>query len=285
MRQPELGKKISELRKAKGLTQEELVEKCNISVRTIQRIETGDVTPRMYTIKTILAALDHDLDAISDGTEFTEPLTNRVKDFLIADIDPDNHRDRPGLVNQLNIAWIAGIVYFALGFLEAAAEYYRFTTDELIFGSAAYVAIKLFTLVSVVFFLGGLIAVGGIFGNYLLKIVSMILIGAIALTIAYDIVSIFYDSFERQAVLSAISVSFGGMGIIFGIALRRLDRSLGRTADFAGLFEIMAGCFFLTVFFAFMGFIVQIPAILLEIILIYKTMEIVKAKEVVNSLA
>jgi len=281
MKQPDLGKKISELRKAKGLTQEELVEKCNISVRTIQRIETGDVTPRMYTLKTILAALDHDLDAISDGTEFTEPLTNRVKDFLMGDIDVS----RPGLVNQLNIAWIAGVVYFALGFLEAAAEYYRFTTDELIFGSAAYVAIKVFTLVTVVLFLRGLIAVGGIFGNYLLKIVSMILIGAIALAIAYDILSIFYDSFERQAVLSAISISFGGMGIIFGIALRRLDRSLGRTAELAGLFEIMAGCFFLTIFFAFMGFIVQIPAILLEIILIYKTMETVKAKEVVNSLA
>lgn len=38
MKQPELGKKISELRKAKGLTQEELVEKCNLNVRTIQRI-------------------------------------------------------------------------------------------------------------------------------------------------------------------------------------------------------------------------------------------------------
>ena len=111
MKQPELGKKISELRKAKGLTQEELVEKCNISVRTIQRIETGDVTPRMYTIKTILAALDHDLDAISDdGTQFTEPISNRVKDFLMIDVD----LSRPGLVNQLNIAWIAGIVYFAL---------------------------------------------------------------------------------------------------------------------------------------------------------------------------
>jgi len=236
----------------------------------------------MYTIKTILAALDHDLDAISDdGTQFTEPLSNRVKDFLMVDVD----MSRPGLVNQLNIAWIAGIVYFALGFLEAAAEYYRFTTDELIFGSAAYVVIKVFTLVSVVFFLRGLIAVGGIFGNYLLKIVSMILIGAIALAIAYDIISIFYDSFERQAVLTAVSISFGGMGIIFGIALRRLDRSLGRTAELAGLFEIMAGCFFITVFFAFMGFIVQIPAILFEIILIYKTMETVKAKEVVNSLA
>jgi len=36
MNQPDLGKKIAELRKAKGLTQEELVEKCNLSVRTLQ---------------------------------------------------------------------------------------------------------------------------------------------------------------------------------------------------------------------------------------------------------
>ena len=198
MRQPELGKKISELRKAKGLTQEELVEKCNISVRTIQRIETGDVTPRMYTIKTILAALDHDLDAISDsGTEFTEPLSNRVKDFLMIDVD----LSRPGLANQLNVAWIAGIVYFALGFLEAAAEYYRFTTDELIFGSAAYVVDQVLHIGLCRILSSRIDCRWRIFGNYLLKIVSMVLIGAIALAIAYDIVSIFYDSFDDKRSL------------------------------------------------------------------------------------
>ena len=36
MKQPLLGKKIIELRKQKGLTQEDLVEKCSINVRTIQ---------------------------------------------------------------------------------------------------------------------------------------------------------------------------------------------------------------------------------------------------------
>jgi transcriptional regulator with XRE-family HTH domain len=61
MKQPELGKKIAELRKAKGLTQEELVEKCNINVRTLQRIETGEATPRSYTIKMIFAALDYNI--------------------------------------------------------------------------------------------------------------------------------------------------------------------------------------------------------------------------------
>ncbi|MBN3519861.1 helix-turn-helix transcriptional regulator [Algoriphagus lutimaris] len=57
MKQPELGRKISEIRKAKGLTQEELVEMSNLNVRTIQRIEAGEVTPRSYTIKALFEAL------------------------------------------------------------------------------------------------------------------------------------------------------------------------------------------------------------------------------------
>jgi transcriptional regulator with XRE-family HTH domain len=59
MNQPELGKKIVELRKSKGLTQDELVEKCNLNIRTLQRIEYGEVTPRNYTLKIILSALDY----------------------------------------------------------------------------------------------------------------------------------------------------------------------------------------------------------------------------------
>lgn len=59
MKQPELGRKIADLRKAKGYTQEELVEKCNLSVRTLQRIESGEVVPRSHTIRVIFAALDY----------------------------------------------------------------------------------------------------------------------------------------------------------------------------------------------------------------------------------
>jgi len=54
MKQPETGRKIFELRMEKGLTQEEHLERCNISVRAIQRIEAGEVTPRSHTIKKIL---------------------------------------------------------------------------------------------------------------------------------------------------------------------------------------------------------------------------------------
>ncbi len=57
MEQPNLGKRISGLRKAKGLTQEELAEQCKVSTRTLQRIESGVVTPRAYTVRAIFAAL------------------------------------------------------------------------------------------------------------------------------------------------------------------------------------------------------------------------------------
>ncbi len=66
IQQPELGKKIADLRKAKGLTQEELVEKCNLNVRTLQRIESGEATPRTYTLRLIFGALEYPFDKSND---------------------------------------------------------------------------------------------------------------------------------------------------------------------------------------------------------------------------
>ncbi|MCE1169629.1 MAG: helix-turn-helix domain-containing protein [Sphingobacteriia bacterium] len=82
MKQPELGKKIIELRKSKGLTQEELVEKCNLNVRTLQRIEAGEVNPRNYTKKSIFVALDYDENAASINKENTlKKIYNQLQKF------------------------------------------------------------------------------------------------------------------------------------------------------------------------------------------------------------
>ena len=67
MKQPELGKKIAELRKAKGLTQEELVSKCKLTVRSLQRIESGLVTPRNYTLRMLFTALDYTIYNFSES--------------------------------------------------------------------------------------------------------------------------------------------------------------------------------------------------------------------------
>lgn len=60
MKQPELGLKVAELRQQKGLTQEKLAELCEVSTRTIQRIESGEVDPRAYTIQCLNTALEFD---------------------------------------------------------------------------------------------------------------------------------------------------------------------------------------------------------------------------------
>jgi transcriptional regulator with XRE-family HTH domain len=53
MKNLSFGEKLIDTRRVKGLTQEEVAEKCNIAVRTIQRIESGVVKPRASTIKII----------------------------------------------------------------------------------------------------------------------------------------------------------------------------------------------------------------------------------------
>jgi transcriptional regulator with XRE-family HTH domain len=278
MKQPELGRRISELRTSKGLTQEELVEKCNISVRTIQRIENGEVTPRSYTIKTILDALDYDLSKISeDDSNFFNELISWLKNFMLINIDIGKPSDF--LIKQLNIAWIFGVIYFLIGFFEGAADHFLFKEDRLIFSSGIYIAIKVISLISFVLYQRGFIMIGGLFRNYLLKVISFIMITAIILLKAYHITSIFTDSVEGEFVAGASALTFGFIGIIYGISLIRLNRTVGAISLYAGLLEIIGGCFLITIVLAFVGLIIYIPAELIEIIIIFKVIEIIKSKQ------
>jgi transcriptional regulator with XRE-family HTH domain len=273
MRQPELGKKILELRKGKGLTQEELVEKCNISVRTLQRIETGEVTPRIFTIKTILAALDYDLSTIAveeDGG--TLATAHTVRKYLLLETDNIDF-----LTSQLTVAWISGILYFMLGMFEGAADIVRLQEDRLAVGEAYYVVMKLAVLVTFVLFQRGFVALGALFSNYLLRIASFVLIIGNVIVIGYDIVSVFIGPTRDEFILWGEAFTYGGILIAYGVALLRLRPVVGSIAKYAGLFEIIAGCLFLTVVLSFIGFFVLMPAELLEIIILYKSIGIVTA--------
>lgn len=73
----ELSKKIVLARKKKGLTQEQLADLANVTVRTVQRIESGESIPRAFTIKTLAEALGtsfEDLTQPLEPTALTEPL-------------------------------------------------------------------------------------------------------------------------------------------------------------------------------------------------------------------
>ena len=67
MNQPDLGLKVAELRGQKGLTQEQLAEQCEVSTRSIQRIESGEVEPRAFTRNSLGTILEFDFGR--DNTE------------------------------------------------------------------------------------------------------------------------------------------------------------------------------------------------------------------------
>lgn len=73
-----LGKRIQQLRKQKGLSQEALAELSGLSVRTIQRIEAGVSKPRVFTLKVLANALEVGVAEL----EMTEPVAvTSLKDY------------------------------------------------------------------------------------------------------------------------------------------------------------------------------------------------------------
>jgi len=56
------------------MTQEELADKTEVSARTIQRIENGEVDPRAYTLQMIAKALevDYNLFVVNESDEEQE---------------------------------------------------------------------------------------------------------------------------------------------------------------------------------------------------------------------
>jgi transcriptional regulator with XRE-family HTH domain len=253
MKQPELGKKISELRKSKGFTQEELVDKCNLNVRTIQRIEAGDVTPRRYTINAILEALDYDFNSMEL-------------------IESTKHRQQ-----FLKLGWIFGIAFFIIGFFEFGVDYYRYFENEVVISNSIYILIKTIVLISYLIFIYGFVLVSDIFKSSILKISSYLLGFMLILSIGYDIVSLFYDTISPEIILPVESISFGFIQIIFGVSLIKLQKSIGSISLVSGILEIITGALLVTVIFAIAGLIVYIPAIIFEVIILYKVSETIKS--------
>jgi uncharacterized Tic20 family protein len=68
----DLGNKIRELRKKKGLSQEELAELAGINLRTIQRIENNESEPRGNTLHLICKALDVNAEELLDYGKQTD---------------------------------------------------------------------------------------------------------------------------------------------------------------------------------------------------------------------
>lgn len=86
----ELSKKIVQARKRLGLTQDELADLANVTVRTIQRVESGESIPRAFTIKALAKALNIDFEVLAEYT----PDNDASTDPVLSRTYPDAHHDK-----------------------------------------------------------------------------------------------------------------------------------------------------------------------------------------------
>lgn len=272
MQQPELGRRLTALRKEKNLTQEELVEKSHVSVRTIQRIEAGEVLPRTITVKILLEAL---------GASYESFLAqqNQVMETQKS-ILPTTHR------NTLLIAVLAGAVYLISEIILGTMDIAWFTgnRDWGFRMNSVYTGLTVVMVISFALFARGFIALSAVFENSLLKVAAYLLMVVTLGKGILDVSSLSAENFDTVLIpYAAIAVVMGAVGIVFGVALIRLQDGMGELSRIAGILEIVMGCLLITVVLFFISYVVLIPAVVLEILVLYRGYEYVsKSPEAVK---
>lgn len=133
---------LREGRLSKGLTQKELSERSNISIRSIQRIENGEIIPRSHTLKTLAGILE---------LSFEEFMKSARKENIIIQENEDvetssslNHPQR--IILSIGIGLV--IIFLAWAFV-SQSENFPETTFELLMFSAIVLAL----ITSALFFL------------------------------------------------------------------------------------------------------------------------------------
>lgn len=116
MDQLKIGEFLRELRKDKGLTQEQLAEEFNVSRRTISRWETGNNMPDLTLLIVIADYYSIDLRELIDGERKSEEMKENLNETVMkvaeySTIQKENKR------KKLNIYLITGGICILLGFL------------------------------------------------------------------------------------------------------------------------------------------------------------------------
>ncbi|WP_375580433.1 helix-turn-helix transcriptional regulator [Marivirga tractuosa] len=256
MKQPELGHKIQNWRKAQGLTQEELVEKCNLNVRTLQRIEAGEVLPRSYTVKSILEVLKVDFSELN----LKEDQKNQLSVLL------ENRK------SFLKWGAIVGIVYLCLSFVEGFMEIGFY--DENLSGISGlnYSLVKIGVMLTFVVFYYPIYLMGKALSDDFLKVSSLFLITLILISNINDI-AVFYTNYLSVEVLLILrSVMFGIGYILIGTAFALRQKSLGTLTLVTGIFGVVTGLGFVSILLAVPALFTLTVFEILMLVMIFKVM-------------
>ena len=258
MKQPELGKRILELRKGKGLTQEELVEQCNINVRTIQRIEAGEVNPRSYTVKLILEVLGEDFKII-ERTSVKEKIKNSWTKTEL---------------KTLNNSWVYGVFYTIITLVGILMEVY-FSTHKVsgFWLLTLRIPYVILFFVFMIPFLKGYKVIAEKFKNKLLT-TAIYVYFIIAVIIAFStffIKSSGFISAVEIALSIFLMVIFGIGELVLGLGILKLKEALGSFAQITGIIKFINGILSITVILAPIALFLIVPILILEVFFLQNT--------------
>ncbi|MCH7403024.1 helix-turn-helix domain-containing protein [Belliella kenyensis] len=259
MKQPILGQKIQEWRKAKGLTQEELVERCNLNVRTIQRIEAGEVTPRPYTVKAIMEVLEVNFsDEVVETNQLPGPkgaMANSMSSWL-------------------RTSFFCGILYLILSMVEGLFDL-QLLTDSNSFRDVSplfYISLKFGIIVLFLFFNLSFFKLAELSRNYFLQVMTVILILATCIFLVEDII-VFIFHFESKFSLILRAVISGIIYVLFAASFLNQSKDKKVIYTVAVAVGIVTGICFMTVVFAIPGLILLTVFEVVLVVLLYQEYE------------
>lgn len=123
-----IGRFLQDLRKEKGLTQEQLAERLNVARRTVSRWETGFNTPDLDILIELADLYAVDLRDLLNGERKSEQMNEELKKTVLQVADYSNE-EKARLLRRMHWLFIAGLIGFiaflvitALG-LEKTAPY------------------------------------------------------------------------------------------------------------------------------------------------------------------
>ncbi|MFY0605693.1 MAG: helix-turn-helix transcriptional regulator [Cyclobacteriaceae bacterium] len=274
--QPRLGEILIDIRKEKGWTQEELVSESNVSVRTIQRIESGEVTPRYSTVKILLHALGYDMDewarlSQKEASKNVEP-SNFLSSMFTQTISKSQYS------STFNAAWIAGIIYTIFAIADIFLT--EIFDDKMSYDTMLTLAgIKIVGGISIYIFYRGFVLLSDLFENSLVKAGSFLftlsVIGMYVCDLALMALGIDNDTtLDIQGIIFLIAL--GASGIVFGIGMLKLQDGMGKLAKTIGVMELVVAACYMSIIMSFFGLILFVPVMILEIIFLIKAEELAR---------
>ena len=90
MNQIKIGEFLKELRKEKGLTQEQFAEQFNVSRRSVSRWETGNNMPDLDTLIEMADYYEIDLRELLDGERKSEKMNEELKETVLPVLQIDD---------------------------------------------------------------------------------------------------------------------------------------------------------------------------------------------------